>query len=429
MTYKITKRTLMSASMLSLAAVVAMPATAQAEDVNVVLFSMPYTRALAELEADFEKSTGLTANIEVIGQDVFENRITLTFTGKTGDLDVVHAPVIQLQRWVKAGWLRPVTAEVNAMATKDDILAGPLDSFVVDGEQWGLPFLAGTGMMAYRTDLLSEAGFDSPPATWEEMLEVAAAVKAKGTAALAMRVAPGQGFNMFVYPQIMRAYGGTFFKDYPTDLTPNMNTPEGLKALEVYSTLMNDFGPEGIGNFNFGEVTAAMQTGQVAMIIDESGLIAQTLDPEKSQFADKISIAPVPSGPAGRSPAIAVHGLGIPADAPNAEASFKFIQWATSEETLTKIAVSAGFADFTRASVASNADVTEKFKSIHPDFLSLRVQMLNDAIGHYRPLIPQWPAIGAAVGENINGAVNGLSTAAEALEAADQDIADILADG
>lgn len=404
------------------------PTKAVAEDVEVLLFSMPFTRALAELEADFEAATGLTANIDVIGQDVFENRITLSFTGKTGDLDVVHAPVIQLQRWVKAGWLRPITAETAAMATKDDILAGPLDSFVVNGDQWGLPFLAGTGMMAYRTDLLSEAGFDKPPATWDEMMTVAAAVKEKGTAALAMRVAPGQGFNMFVYPQIMRAYGGKFFADYPTDLTPSMNTPEGLQGLEVYSKLMNDYGPEGIGNFNFGEVTAAMQSGQVAMIIDESGLIAQTLDPEKSQFADKISIAAVPSGPAGRSPAIAVHGLGIPADAPNAEASFKFIEWATSEETLTKIAISAGFADFTRASVADNPDVTERFKSIHPDFLSLRVQMLNDAIGHYRPLIPQWPQIGQAVGENINAAVNGIMSNQEALEAADEEIANILAE-
>ncbi|MEP2532309.1 sugar ABC transporter substrate-binding protein [Shimia sp.] len=407
----------------------AIPTSAFAEELNVVMFSMPYTRALAELEADFEAATGHTVNIDVIGQDVFENRITLSFTGGSGDIDVVHAPVIQLQRWVTANWLRPVTAEVAAMDTKDDILAGPLDSFVVNGEQWGLPFLAGVGMMAYRTDILKAAGYDAPPATWGEMLEVAAAVDTPETAAIAMRVAPGQGFNMFVYPQIMRAYGGAFFADYPTDLTPNMNTAEGLEGLNTYMSLMNDYGPDGIGNFNFGEVTAAMQNGQVAMIIDESGLIAQTLDPEKSKMAADISIAAVPSGPAGRSPAIAVHGLGMPADAPHPEASFAFMEWATSADVQAKIAISASFADFTRASVASDQAVIDNFKSIHPEFLNIRVAMLNDAIGHYRPLIPQWPAIGAAVGENINAAVNGILSPQEALEAADQEIADILADG
>lgn len=411
-----------------LAGSTAIPTFAFADDLNVVLFSMPYTQGLAELEADFEAKTGHTVNIEVVGQDVFESRITLSFTGKTGDLDVVHTPVIQVQRWIEAGWLHPITANVDAMDTKDDILAGPLDAYLVNGERWALPFFAETGMMAYRTDLLAEAGYDNAPKTWAEMLEVGAALKANDQAAIAMRVAPGQGFNMFVFPMVMRAYGGAFFADYPSDLTPNMNTPEALEGLNVYSTLMNEFGPQGIGNFNFGEVAAGMQSGQVAMIVDGTSIVAQALDPEKSQFADQISIAAVPSGPKGRSPAIAVHGLGVPADAPNPEASFAFIEWATSEDVLTQIALSQSYPDFTRASVAQNADVIAKYESIHPEFLNLKVQMLGDAIGHYRPLLPQWPQIGATVGENINAAVNGIMSNEEALAASDQDIADIMAE-
>ncbi len=187
------------------------------------------------------------------------------------------------------------------------------------------------------------------------------------------------------------------------------------------------YGPEGIGNFNFGEVAAAMQAGKVAMIVDGTSIIAQSVDPDKSQFSDQIELASVPSGPAGRSPAIAVHGLGIPADAPNPEASFKFIEWATSEDVLTKIALSQSYPDFTRASVGNNAEVLAKYESIHPRFLELRIAALNDAIGHYRPLLPQWPDIGLAVGESINAAVNGIMTNEEALQAADEEIADLMA--
>ena len=410
-----------------LACSTALPTFAVADDLNVVLFSMPYTQGLAELEADFEAKTGHTVNIDVVGQDVFESRITLSFTGRTGDLDVVHTPVIQVQRWIEAGWLHPITANVDAMDTKDDILAGPLDAYLVNGERWALPFFAETGMMAYRTDLLAAAGFDRAPETWAEMLEAGAALKANDQAALAMRVAPGQGFNMFVFPMVMRAYGA-FFADYPSDLTPNMNTPEALEGLNVYSSLMNDFGPQGIGNFNFGEVAAAMQSGQVAMIVDGTSIVAQSLDPEKSQYADQISIAAVPSGPEGRSPAIAVHGLGVPADASNPEASFAFIEWATSEDVLTQIALSQSYPDFTRASVAQNADVIAKYESIHPEFLNLKVEMLGDAIGHYRPLLLQWPQMGATVGENINAAVNGILSNEEALALSDQDISDIMSE-
>ena len=418
-------KNLFRATAVGVATLLAMP-TQAAEEINVVLFSMSYTQGLAKLADDFEAKTGIKANIEVVGQDVFENRITLTFTGKTDDLDVVHTPVIQLQRWVAADWLQPMTKSVEGMDTKDDILAGPLDAYKVNGEQWALPFFAEAGMMAYRKDLLAEAGYETPPATWEEVLEAAAAVKKDGVAGAAMRVAPGQGFNMFVFPMIMRAYGGKFFANYPDDLTPAINSPESLKGLEVYSSLMNDYGPPGIGNFNYNEVAAAMQTGQVAMIFDGTAVAAWTLDPEKSQYADKIDLAPIPTGPEGRSPAIAVHGLGIPAGAPNPELSFQFIEWATSEEVLTKIAINEAFADFTRASVASNEEVIAKYQSIHPKFLDLKVQMLGDAIGHYRPLLPQWPQLGAAIGENINAAINGLMSNEEALAAAEEEMIEIL---
>ena len=70
--------TLFSATLISTAVGVT---TAQAQDeVNVLMFGMPYTNGLQALAEDFEAETGIKANIDVIGQDVFENRITLSFT-------------------------------------------------------------------------------------------------------------------------------------------------------------------------------------------------------------------------------------------------------------------------------------------------------------------------------------------------------------
>ena len=82
--------------------------------------------------------------------------------------------------------------------------------------------------------------------------------------------------------------------------------------------------------------------------------------------------------------------------------------------------------DFTTASVAENAEVVAKYADIHPDFLATRVAALDLAIGHYRPLIPEWPALGQAIGESVNAAINGLMTPEEALEQAEADMRDIL---
>lgn len=410
----------------ALVASFAFSAAAQAQDeINVVMFGMPYTNGLAKLAGDFEAETGIKANIDVIGQDVFENRITLSFTGGTGDIDVVHTPVIQVQRWIQAGWLQPMTSLVSEETTSD-ILAGPLGAYDVGGEQWALPFFAGVGLMSYREDLLEAAGADVPE-TWEDMLEVAAKIKTDDQAAIALRAVPGQGFNMFIFPMVMRAYGGKFFADYEGgDFTPAINSPENVQALEIYTKLINDYGPAGAGNFNFAEVNAAAQNGDIAFAVEGTGIISQIVDPANSRFAENTGIALPPGGPAGRSPAIGVHGMGIPESAPNPEASAKFIEWAVSAETVAKIAMSESFPDFTTASVADNAEVVAKYAAIHPDFLTTRVAALDLAIGHYRPLIPEWPALGQAIGESVNAAINGLMSAEDALEQAEADMRDIL---
>jgi len=401
------------------------PTAALAEEINVVMFGMPYTNGLRDLADEFEAETGIKANIDVIGQDVFENRITLSFTGGTGDIDVVHTPVIQVQRWIQAGWLQPVTDLISDEVTSD-ILAGPLGAYDVNGEQWALPFFAGVGLMSYREDLLEAAGVGVPE-TWEDMLEVSAAITTDDQAAIAMRAVPGQGFNMFIFPMVMRAYGGTFFADYEGgDLTPAINSPENIEALNIYIELINEYGPAGAGNFNFAEVNAAAKNGQIAFAVEGTGIISQIVDPAQSQFADVTGIALPPGGPAGRSPAIGVHGMGIPASATNPEAAAQFIEWAVSAETVSKIALAQSFPDFTTASVAENADVVAKYAAIHPDFLSTRVAALDLAIGHYRPLIPEWPALGQAIGESVNAAINGLMTPEEALEQAEADMRDIL---
>ncbi len=417
-------KTVVAASIALTASVASL--TAKADEVNVLMFGMPYTNGLQALAADFEAETGIKANIDVVGQDVFENRITLTFTGGTGDIDVVHTPVIQVQRWIQAGWLQPMTDAVAEMPGAADILAGPLGAYNVNGDQWALPFFAGVGLMSYREDVLEAAGVGVPE-TWAEMLEIAPKISNDEHAAIALRAVPGQGFNMFIFPMVMRAYGGSFFADYEGgDLTPAINSPENVEALKVYVELINEYGPEGAGNFNFAEVNAAAQNGQIVFAVEGTGIISQIVDPDKSRFAENTGIALPPGGPAGRSPAIGVHGMGIPASAANPDLAAKFIEWAVSAETVSKIALAQSFPDFTTASVAENPDVVAKYAAIHPDFLSTRVAALDLAIGHYRPLIPEWPALGQAIGESVNAAINGLMSPEDALEQAEQDMRDIL---
>jgi multiple sugar transport system substrate-binding protein len=59
----------------------------------------------------------------------------------------------------------------------DDYFPAILDSNRIDGTLVGIPWYVDTRLLFYRTDMLREAGFDNPPASWNEWKEQLAAIK------------------------------------------------------------------------------------------------------------------------------------------------------------------------------------------------------------------------------------------------------------
>lgn len=59
-----------------------------------------------------------------------------------------------------------------------------------DGKMIGMPFNASTPILYFNKDILSKAGFDSPPATWEEFEEMAPKIKEAGYQALSQSHSP-----------------------------------------------------------------------------------------------------------------------------------------------------------------------------------------------------------------------------------------------
>jgi multiple sugar transport system substrate-binding protein len=85
-------------------------------------------------------------------------------------------------------WL-PELAQLNALAALDtrlqlsstvqreDYFPGILDTNVIDGVLYGLPWYVDTRLLFYRRDLLTQAGFDAPPQSWPQWLQMQSAIK------------------------------------------------------------------------------------------------------------------------------------------------------------------------------------------------------------------------------------------------------------
>jgi multiple sugar transport system substrate-binding protein len=78
--------------------------------------------------------------------------------------------------------LMPLDDRVKSSQTVDqsDYFAGIWDTNVIQDTLYGVPWYVDTRLLFYRRDLLSRAGFDAPPRTWEEWLRQQAAIKQRG---------------------------------------------------------------------------------------------------------------------------------------------------------------------------------------------------------------------------------------------------------
>ena len=94
----------------------------------------------------------------------------------------------------------------------DDFYTEKLDYSTIDGVHYGVPVDGGTVIMAYRVDLLDQAGYkmdDMKGITWEKFIEVGKAVKEKTGKALLCMNSDG---NDLMY-MMLQAEGVSQFKD------------------------------------------------------------------------------------------------------------------------------------------------------------------------------------------------------------------------
>ena len=192
-------------------------ASAFAEKLTVTAWDANFNGNALQAAADDYKATvdpdfELEINI-VSGSNDVENDITNA--GSSGDYSLLSDIVLFQDRYIKNfvenypdAWVSLEGADINW----DDITAVKQSYSTIDGVHYGAPVDNGTAIMAYRVDLLEQAGYtidDMKGITWEKFLEVGKAVYEKtGKALLSM---DGSG-NDLPY-MMLQAEGVSLWKD------------------------------------------------------------------------------------------------------------------------------------------------------------------------------------------------------------------------
>lgn len=128
----------------------------------------------------------------------------------------------------------------------DDFFEGVFKTNVIDSSLVGIPWYVDTRVMFYRKDLLREAGFAAPPATWDEVLKLCDAMKrsarAKGITRYPFFLPTGEWVPAIILG--MQA-GGHFLKDDNT--RGNFSGPQFHKAFELLAEFYHkEYSPSGM---------------------------------------------------------------------------------------------------------------------------------------------------------------------------------------
>jgi len=124
-------------------------------------------------------------------------------------------------------------------------------------------FMANAQHLMYRKDILEQAGVEVPT-TYEEMLEVAEAIRSQGIMQNPVGGAYAAGRNLAQeFNNMFLGYGGTHFKEGSAE--PNINTEAGVKALNMMKALSEYMNPDFLTH-DSNATNAEYRAGNVAIM-------------------------------------------------------------------------------------------------------------------------------------------------------------------
>lgn len=367
--------------------------------VNVTFLDRPGYRAIIKLLPEFERRTGIKVNYEIVPYENSREKQVLNFTAK-GDLTVALIDLVWMGEFAENGWVVPADTFIKDAALADPALK--LDGFFPlllnafgswGGKVYGLPFDNYSGLLYYNACMLKEAGFDKPPATWEELAKVYAPKltdRARNRYGYVLQSLRGETQSADSFMRMLWPFGGSLLdKDFRSNLKA-AGSQAGLQFRQDLAGVM----PPGYVSMDHADAVNAFAQGQVAMLTEWSAFYSTVTDPKTSKVVDCVAIAPEPAGPAGRLPALGGFSLAVASQAPAREqkAAWLFIQWATSE-AIAKDYVQAGGVSG-RQSVYQLPEIRAAYKFVEP-----MVASWQKGVPEFRPRFPSWPAISEVVAE------------------------------
>ena len=382
---------------------------------------------MQKLTPHFEKANpDIKVKWVTLEEGMLRQRVTTDIATKGGQFDVMTIGMYETPIWGKKGWLKEI--KPDAAYDVDDLLPAIRNGLSVDGKLYAAPFYGESSMLMYRKDLTDKAGikFAERP-TWNDVRDAAAKIHdpKNGVYGICLRGKPGWGDNMAFLSTMANSFGAQWFD---MSWKPQLESKPWKDAVTFYVDLLKNYGPPGSAANSFNEILALYNEGKCGMWVDATIAASFITDPKQSKVADKVAFAQGPYAVTQKGANwLWAWSLAIPAGTKNTEAAQKFISWATSKEYVNLVGKEKGWAAVptgTRKSTYANAEFLKAAKFAEAEKKAIDSANPNDStlpkspyVGVQFAAIPEFQAIGLAVGQQMSSLLAGKTTVDAALKA------------
>jgi multiple sugar transport system substrate-binding protein len=381
----------------------------EGESIRVLVWTHPQIEYIEKRLQEFTDLTGIDVVWEKVPISELYARNILELATAPDQLDVFALiPTQQGFKFSREGYMEDLYPYLNdpSKTSPDynaaDFFEGPLNSLVYDGKLAAVPLYVQTEIITYRCSLYEKAGL-KPPATWDELLANSAALAdpAHEMYGIGLRGIGSQA--VWHWAGVLWSYGGDWLDEHGY---PAINSPEALKAYEMYGNLAGKYGVPGPTNADSGGNLALLKQGKLAQTFDSNPFSIQLADPAQSKVVGDVCFARQPAGPAGQIPISIATGLSISYKSQHKDAAWYFLQWFTSAEMDADVFVNTS-TTVPRQSVFANPELTSAIEAKIPGWLEVVTWSLEHGRGDPLPPCEDVAAARDIIGAVITTAIQG----------------------
>ncbi|HYC00704.1 MAG TPA: sugar ABC transporter substrate-binding protein [Candidatus Limnocylindrales bacterium] len=280
----------------------------------------------AMLPAFRQRHPDIDVRVQRLPWSAAHEKLLTAYVGGTMP-DVFQIGNTWIPEMVALGALEPLDdrSATSASVARDDFFAGILDTNVVEGRLWSLPWYVDTRLLFYRRDLLQRSGVSGPPATWGQWLDAMRRVRASAGASSYAIFLPVDEWQTPVILALQR--GARLLRDH--DGRGNFSSAETKDAMAFYLALYEEGLAPQRAAAQIANLYQEFAAGYFTFFITGPWNLRELEKRLPAALSEAWSTAPMPA-PHPATPAISLAGgasLGIAASSRRKEQAWKLLEF------------------------------------------------------------------------------------------------------